>query len=254
MEGESRVLLGESSETMEGESRVLLGESAGTEHGAPPTGGGSARRLAAASLLAALCLVAAAVLIAERHAKGRRRDEDGFGLHHTLRQIANVRAAIHLQGAYNPDMKTSVEWRSRVDQSHSQGRLELDNNEIVVPQSGLYFVYSQASFRVGCSGGADDITAQPAVHLSHIVKRWSSTYGSDDAKRCYQTILHAVHTACQKTASGAPAQGGGRFATVYTGAVFSLHQGDRLKTAMEEETLAALEDEPGKTFFGAFAL
>ncbi len=152
-------------------------------------------------------------------------------------------------------MNTSVEWKNQVDQSHAQGGLELINNEIVIPQNGLYFIYSQASFRVRCSSSdTDDTTSKPMVHLSHTVKRWSSSYGNDDAKKSYQTILHSVRTACQKTASSDPDQEENWFSAVYMGAVFNLKKGDRLKTVMEEKMLPDLEDEPGKTFFGVFAL
>ncbi|KAI3357996.1 hypothetical protein L3Q82_002959 [Scortum barcoo] len=127
---------------------------------------------------------------------------------------------------YNPDMRNSVEWKSHVDQSHSQGGLELNNNEIVIPQNGLYFIYSQASFRVSCSSSdTDDSTSKPMVHLSHTVQRWSSSYGTVDGKKVYQTILHSVRTACQKTDSSEPDQEGSWFSAVYMGAVFNLKTG-----------------------------
>lgn len=152
-------------------------------------------------------------------------------------------------------MKTSVQWKEQVDQSHAQGGLRLDNNEIVIPASGLYFIYSQASFRVSCSSSdADDTTSKPLVHLSHTVQRWSRKYGDDEANKTYVPILHSVRTACQKTVSSSPDDEGSWFSAVYMGAVFSLTSGDRLQTVMEEKMLPMLEDEPGKTFFGVFAL
>uniref|UniRef100_A0A3B4UAL9 Lymphotoxin-alpha n=1 Tax=Seriola dumerili TaxID=41447 RepID=A0A3B4UAL9_SERDU len=176
-------------------------------------------------------------------------------LHHTLRQISNGRPAIHLEGKHNESLSTSVEWKNNVDQSHATGGLKLENNEIVIPRTGLYFVYSQASFRVSCtSSDADDATSKPMVHLSHTVKRWSSSYGGDNTENSYQTILHSVRTACQKTASSAGDEEGNWYTAVYMGAVFNLRKGDRLKTVMEERMLLKLEDEPGKTFFGVFAL
>ena len=158
-------------------------------------------------------------------------------------------------GKYNPDINTSAEWKDHVDQSHSQGGLKLDNNEIVIPQNGLYFVYSQASFRVNCgSSNTDDTTSEPMVHLSHIVKLYSSSYGNFNLKKSYQTILHSVRTACQKTTSSDEGEEGSWFSAVYMGAVFDLKNGDRLKTVTEMKKLTELEDEPGKTFFGVFAL
>uniref|UniRef100_A0A3Q2PTG3 Tumor necrosis factor n=1 Tax=Fundulus heteroclitus TaxID=8078 RepID=A0A3Q2PTG3_FUNHE len=173
-------------------------------------------------------------------------------LRHTLRQISNSRAAIHLEGKIKQQcVLTSVKWMNDVDQSHSQGGLELQNNEILIPRDGLYFVYSQASFRVSCSSrDADNITSKRMVHLSHTVKRCSSSFGNNNDK----TILHSIRTACQNTASRDPDSVGSWFSAVYMGAVFHLKRGDRLKTVMEEKMLEKLEDEAGKTFFGVFAL
>lgn len=161
---------------------------------------------------------------------------------------------IYLTGKHNTNMKTSVEWIKDVDQSHLQGGLELKDNEIVIPQDGLYFVYSQASFRVSCSSrDADEAASKPLVHLSHTVKRWSSSYGAGDDSS-YQTILHSIRTACQKTSSSGSDAEGNWFSAVYMGAVFNLRRGDKLKTVMEEKMLEVLEDESGNTFFGVFAL
>ncbi|XP_074543204.1 tumor necrosis factor a (TNF superfamily, member 2) [Halichoeres trimaculatus] len=213
------------------------------------------RSVTSALLVFTLCLAAAAVLLLNTRTQKPGRDKDSFDLHHTLRQISNVRAAIHLEGRYNPKRKNSVEWKTQVDQYHSQGEFQLDHNEIVIPHSGLYFVYSQASFRVSCSSSeTEDPSERPLVHLSHTVKRWSSTYSNDDNKKTYDTILHSVRTACQKTISSDPEEEGSWFSTVYMGAVFNLNEGDHLKTVMEERMLKELEDEPGKTFFGVFAL
>ncbi|KAK2829987.1 hypothetical protein Q5P01_017918 [Channa striata] len=217
-------------------------------------------KLTTALLLFTLCLAAAAaaVLVLNRPAKSPGQDEETFDLHHTLRQISNVRAAIHLKGEYNPDRKDSVEWKNQVDQSHSQGELRLEDNEIVIPRNGLYFVYSQASFQVSCSSNADydedDTTSRPMVHLSHTVQRSSMAFGSADDRPSYQTILHSVRTACQKTESSESDKEGKWYSAIYMGAVFNLKTNDRLKTIMQEKMLRNLEDDPGKTFFGVFAL
>ncbi|KAM9307070.1 tumor necrosis factor a (TNF superfamily, member 2) [Pholidichthys leucotaenia] len=234
---------------MEHECKVMLDSKADTDDRKQKP----SSKLTTALMLFALCLAAAAtvVLIFNRSTKGSETEQDNFDLHHTLRQISNVRAAIHLQGEYNPEIQTSVDWKNDVDQTHSQGGLELINNEIVIPRHGLYFVYSQASFRFSCSGDADDANSSPMVHLSHSVRLWSPSYGDDDS---YQTILHSIRTACQKTASSDLDEDGKWFTAVYMGAVFNLMKGDRLSTVMEQKMLEKLEDEPGKTFFGVFAL
>ncbi|XP_047240774.1 tumor necrosis factor a (TNF superfamily, member 2) isoform X1 [Girardinichthys multiradiatus] len=242
---------------MESEYKVMLDVNASIEAGDQSSSDVKKfqmSRLTMALTTFTLCLatVAALFLFSNARVKSEGLDEDSFDLHHALRQITNRRAAIHLEGEYDPTIRTSVKWMSQVDQSHSQGGLELKDNEILIPQNGLYFVYSQVSFRVSCSSrDADDITSM--VHLSHTVKRWSSSFGSK-GEQSYQTILHSVRTACQITASADPDSVGSWFSAVYMGAVFNLRRGDRLKTVMEEKMLENLEDESGKTFFGVFAL
>ncbi|KAK9526367.1 hypothetical protein VZT92_015072 [Zoarces viviparus] len=238
---------------MEGECKVLLDATVHTEARRETMRAKLSSKQTTALLVLTLCLAtaAAAVLFFNRHAKSPGHDENQFDLRRTLRQISNERAAIHLDGQYNSTMKTSVEWKNAVDQSHSQGGLKLNNNQIVIPQNGLYFVYSQASFRVKCSSSSDtdDADSQPIVHVSHTVKRWSSSIGPVE-----RTILHSIRSVCQTKASSNPDEEGSWFSSVYMGAVFNLRMGDRLGTVMEEKMLPSLEEESGNTFFGVFAL
>ncbi|KAJ7985390.1 hypothetical protein DPEC_G00351560 [Dallia pectoralis] len=69
-----------------------------------------------------------------------------------LKQIGDqAKAAIHVEGEYSRDvLDDSLQWRLDEGQAFSQGMLELKGNQIVIPHTGLYFVYSQASFRVKC--------------------------------------------------------------------------------------------------------
>ncbi|XP_040909325.1 tumor necrosis factor a (TNF superfamily, member 2) [Toxotes jaculatrix] len=249
---------GTHSTTMKGECKVLLDTTVEPEARTHTTESVKpSSKLTMALLAFTLCLAAAAavVLVFNMHTKGPGQDEDNLDLRHTLRQISNVRAAIHLKGEHNPDIKNSVAWEENVDQSHSQGELKLENNEIVIPHHGIYFVYSQASFRVRCSSNdPDDTTSNSMVHLSHTVERWSMSYGDNYSTKSYRPILHSIRTACQKTTSSDQDEDGNWFTAVYMGAVFNLRKGDRLRTVMEEKMLLNLEDGAGKTFFGVFAL
>ncbi|XP_061520690.1 tumor necrosis factor a (TNF superfamily, member 2) [Phycodurus eques] len=238
---------------MEGDCKVTLFAAVDSESKnstRPGAKHGSALTVALLGFTLFLAIAGAALLILNLHTKKPGRDEESFDIHHTLRQLSNVRAAIHLTGQYNSQMANSVEWSNQVDPSHSEGGLELKNNEIVIPQAGLYFVYSQVSFRVSCRiDENDDTSATSMVHLTHRVRRWSSSFGNDE----YRTILHSVRTACQKTAGGDADEEGGWYSAVYMGAVFNLNKGDRLKT-VTEKMLPNLEEEAGKTFFGVFAM
>ncbi|XP_077404894.1 tumor necrosis factor a (TNF superfamily, member 2) [Vanacampus margaritifer] len=238
---------------MEGDCKVTLFAAVDTESknsSRTAAKHGSKLTMALLGFTLFLAIAAAAFLVFTVHTEKPGRNEDRFDIHHTLRQISNVRAAIHLTGQYNSNITNSVQWINQVDPSHSQGGLELKNNEIVIPKDGLYFVYSQVSFRVSCrSDDNDDTSTTLMVHLTHRVRRWSSSFGNDE----YRTILHSVRTACQKKASGDADEEGGWYSAVYMGAVFNLYKGDKLKT-VTEKMLPNLEDEAGKTFFGVFAL
>lgn len=129
-----------------------------------------------------------------------------------------------------------------MDSAFAQGGLRLLNNKIEVPENGLYFVYSQASFRVSWR----DEGEQHPVTLSHQVSRSSKSVGTKVA------LLSSVRSACQNLQEDDRRSGRGCYSTIYLGAVFKLHKGDKLET--ETSHLKELDTDDGKTFFGVFAL
>ena len=147
---------------------------------------------------------------------------------------------------YNESLTDSVQWKKDVDQYHSVGDLQLEDNQVVVPLTGLYFVYSQASFRLDCQ--AEKLQRQPEMVLTYMVERWSDSY--DD----FATILHSGRTACQQAPRGGKVAKGKWFSAVYVGAVFKMNKGDRLRTVVDEKFLPSVDSGDGKTFFGVFAL
>ncbi|XP_040022450.1 tumor necrosis factor b (TNF superfamily, member 2) isoform X1 [Gasterosteus aculeatus] len=171
--------------------------------------------------------------------------------HSTLRQISSkAKAAIHLEGNYEEDDDGSqgrLEWKSGQGQAFAQGGFRLEGNKIVIPHTGLYFVYSQSSFRVSCGDGDEEGAGQSHVPLSHRVWRYTNSLGKE------ASLMNAVRSACQN----APQEDGfrdgqGWYNAIYLGAVFKLNKGDRLRT--ETNQLSELETDDGKTFFGVFAL
>ncbi|XP_078108415.1 tumor necrosis factor b (TNF superfamily, member 2) [Sander vitreus] len=169
--------------------------------------------------------------------------------HYTLRQISSkAKAAIHLEG--NEDsmsLQGQLEWRNDQGQAFAQGGFQLVKNQIVIPQTGLYFVYSQASFRVACSDGDEDGAGKHITPLSHRIWRHSDSIGSKSS------LMSAVRSACQNTAQeDGYSDGQGWYNAIYLGAVFQLNKGDQLWT--ETNQLSALETDEGRTFFGVFAL
>nr|Q8JFG3.1 RecName: Full=Tumor necrosis factor; AltName: Full=TNF-alpha [Sparus aurata]CAC88353.1 tumor necrosis factor alpha [Sparus aurata] len=170
--------------------------------------------------------------------------------HSTLKRISSkAKAAIHLEGSYDEDegLKDQVEWKNGQGQAFAQGGFRLVDNKIVIPHTGLYFVYSQASFRVSCSDGDEEGAGRHLTPLSHRISRYSESMGSD------VSLMSAVRSACQNTAQeDSYSDGRGWYNTIYLGAVFQLNRGDKLET--ETNQLSELETDEGKTFFGVFAL
>ncbi|XP_051963619.1 tumor necrosis factor-like [Xyrauchen texanus] len=157
-----------------------------------------------------------------------------------LKQIAeNTKAAIHLHGDLNSG---SLKWVSGVDQSFAQGGLELVDDNIHIPADGLYFVYSQVSYAVECNFDEDDDDEGPQKYLSHSIMRFSNAIGKDwmPLQNSIQTVCHSAYS--EKTT----------YSTVYLGAVFSLLEGDKLKT--KTTSVSDIEENYAKTFFGVFAL
>ncbi|XP_069055206.1 tumor necrosis factor-like [Lepisosteus oculatus] len=210
----------------------------------------------ACALLAVLALCAAgALLFAWYHTRGRQEEEAAAASEkrtgnelrqrevgetaQMLKQIASTKkAAIHLQGETSDD-HSALQWLMD-GQAFTQGGLSLHHNQVTVPRSGLYFVYTQASFRAACGPGSE------ALHLSHGVTRFSGSYQAP------RPLLRAVRTVCGGGGGGG-GEAGLRFSALYQGAVFSLEQGDTLSTHTSH--LELLDDkEEGNVFFGVFEL
>nr|ABG91800.1 TNF-alpha 2 [Salmo salar] len=211
-------------------------------------------RLCGVLLVAALCAAAALLFAWCQHGRLATM-QDGMehqleiligakDTHHTLKQIAgNAKVAIHLEGEYNPNLTANtVQWRKDDGQAFSQGGFKLQGNQILIPHTGLFFVYSQASFRVKCNSPGERTTP-----LSHVIWRYSDSIG-DNAN-----LLSGVRSVCQQNYGNSESNiGEGWYNAVYLSAVFHLNEGDKLWT--ETNRLTEVEPEQGKNFFGVFAL
>ncbi|XP_050984645.1 tumor necrosis factor b (TNF superfamily, member 2) [Labeo rohita] len=157
-----------------------------------------------------------------------------------LKQIAErTKAAIHLHGEHSSSLPNdSLKWVSGVDQSFEQGGLKLDDNKILIPADGLYFVYSQVSYSIQCNPDEDELTQK---FLSHSIWRYT------DAVTDWKPLQNSAHSVCQSQEDGKTT-----YSTIYLGAVFKLMQGDKLSTKTSHA--AEVEENYAKTFFGVFAL
>lgn len=130
-------------------------------------------------------------------------------------------------------------------QAFSQGDFQLVDNKIIIPKTGLYFVYSKAAFHVVC--GNTDRAENDLAPLSHRIWRYSDSMGKQ------ASLMSGMRSVCQSTAAdGGVAEDQGWYNTIYLGAVFELNRGDKLWT--ETNKLPELETQQGMTFFGVFAL
>ncbi|KAM9233168.1 lymphotoxin-alpha [Dugong dugon] len=145
-----------------------------------------------------------------------------------------LKPAAHLIG--DPSTQTSLRWRANTDHAFLRHGFALSNNSLLVPTSGLYFVYSQVVFSgEGCSPKA---TPTP-LYLAHEVQLFSSQYPS------HVPLLSAQKSVC-------PGPQGPWVRSVYQGAVFLLTRGDQLSTHTVGSSHLLLS--PSSVFFGAFAL
>ncbi|MBN3307496.1 TNFA factor, partial [Amia calva] len=149
-----------------------------------------------------------------------------------MKQIASTkRAAIHLIAGDKG--VNEVQWLKEDDHSFFQGGLQLEENRVVIPRGGLYFVYTQASFKGKC---------QSTSHLSHNVILLPKAYGME------HSLLSAIRTVCRESV----APNADWYNALYQGAVFRLEAGDKLRT--DTRSMKWLDESEGRTFFGVIEL
>ncbi|XP_006154313.1 lymphotoxin-alpha [Tupaia chinensis] len=147
---------------------------------------------------------------------------------------STLKPAAHLVG--DPSVQNTLRWRASTDRAFLRHGFALTNNSLLVPSSGLYFVYSQVVFSgEGCSPQA----APTPLYLAHGVQLFSSQYPH------HVPLLSAQKSVC-------PGPQGPWVRSVYQGAVFLLTRGDQLSTHTVGTSHLLLS--PSSVFFGAFAL
>jgi hypothetical protein len=133
-------------------------------------------------------------------------------------------------------MQNSLRWRANTDRAFLRHGFSLNNNSLLVPTNGLYFVYSQVVF----SGESCSPNVIPTpLYLAHEVQLFSSQYPF------HVPLLSAQKSVC-------PGPQGPWVRSVYQGAVFLLTKGDQLST--HTDGISHLHFSPSSVFFGAFAL
>ncbi|KAM8952757.1 lymphotoxin-alpha-like [Pelodytes ibericus] len=127
-------------------------------------------------------------------------------------------------------------WSNDTENTFSQGKLSLRDNKVYIADNGLYYVYTQATFR------GSSCSQRSSVLLSHDVVLFSSHYG-----------LEVNLLSAQKTPCGELGQHTSNWSrSIFQGGIFELQKGNLLYTRTQGEDY--LSRDSGQTYLGVYAL
>lgn len=135
----------------------------------------------------------------------------------------------------------TLKWTTAVVPAMEKGMtLDEKNNVLVVPSSGLYFVYSQLLFH------KDSCPTDVPLLLTHTISILKSKeFLTDEVP-----LLKSIKSVCEGETSSPNRMW---FESIYQGAIFQLTRGDRL-TSKTAETQYLDFTREGQLYFGAIAL
>ncbi|XP_008103955.2 tumor necrosis factor [Anolis carolinensis] len=155
-----------------------------------------------------------------------------------LQALVSGKPAAHAIASLNHP--NQLIWTTDVAPSVLENGMKLDKaeNALVVPSTGLYFVYSQLLFHKG--------SCTDPVLLSQRITWRSAQFNSE------VELLKSLKTACEH-GRDPPNQGKFWFESIYQGAVFKLHKGDRLWSKTDSLQYLDLSQQ-GQIYFGVIAM
>lgn len=139
------------------------------------------------------------------------------------------------------DFQPIRHWRQGMPGTHmSNINVTAENSRIVVPETGLYFLYSQVGFLIYY----DEDQAQPISSQSifHVVYRYNAIYPLDGSEE----LLRSVITQCWEKNKDY-----GRY-TSYVGAAVKLNKGDQLYVKVSR--IQDVNKGASTTYFGLFKI
>ncbi|XP_044290497.1 tumor necrosis factor ligand superfamily member 10 isoform X3 [Varanus komodoensis] len=158
----------------------------------------------------------------------------------------NRKAALTMQ---NSSTRNSVGFKINTWETSRRGHsflynVELSNGELIIPQTGFYYIYSQTYFRfhesedveIDSDPGSDSVR-NPKQMVQYIYKR--NDYYPDPI-----LIMKSARTSCWSKKAGY-----GLY-SIYQGGVFQLQTNDRIFVSISNEELVDMDKEA--SFFGAF--
>ncbi|OCT66204.1 tumor necrosis factor [Xenopus laevis] len=138
--------------------------------------------------------------------------------------------AAHFTGVKESD---KLVWEN-YDSDSSIAEKMLKDNAIVIPEHGLYFVYTQVSFT------GPDCQREP-LHLTHTVNILRESYPTEEP------ILTSMKTVCEVRSDST------WFQSVYEGGIFNLEKGSVIST--ETKDIEFLDDDKeSKIYLGILAV
>lgn len=150
-----------------------------------------------------------------------------------LQAMESQKPAAHLIADFS---NKEVKWISNKGYAFLENGMKLENNRLVIPSRGLYFVYTQVVY---CGGKC---ATQGNLYLTHSVNKRSEAYPVD------MPLLSATKSACEGTShNGTP-----WYETIYLGGVFSLEEGDVLSTLTSQTSY--LDPKGAQNYFGAISM
>ncbi|XP_069798906.1 lymphotoxin-alpha-like [Dendropsophus ebraccatus] len=151
------------------------------------------------------------------------------------------RPAAHFQVEPDPPNPSTLNWAPNIENSFSQGELKLVDNELHIQQTGLYFIYTQATF-----GGLQCPKNLNIVSLTVILY-------SDEHEEKMQ-LLRADKTPCEQPEVTTVNKGNraGWNKSIFLGGAFRLVKGDKLYVVTTGTEYVKREN--GATYFGVYAL
>ncbi|KAF7236092.1 Tumor necrosis factor [Varanus komodoensis] len=137
------------------------------------------------------------------------------GLPATMKVQALVSRKPAAHAIANLSRHNQLLWTTKVAPSMLENGMQLNENDnsLVVPSTGLYFIYSQLLFHgKGCTS---------PVLLTHTISWQSAQFNTE------VDLLKSMKTVCEG-GRDPPSHSKLWFESIYQGAVFKLHKGDRL--------------------------
>jgi len=169
--------------------------------------------------------------------------------------MSKVVTAAHVTGAIVTDIEDFTDitsWsvvRTIVDRTSCRGRaacltiITYKNGRLVIPQDGLYFVYSQVQF-LAYPRTHPLLVGHTHAQLSHSVLKWNQIYPNDGTKLIAQRSL-SVRWQLGAADSEVDEQAS------YIGSLFDLQEGDQLFVRLSK--FGILNDTTA-TFFGMYSV